>query len=317
MNINTLDLNLLKALDALLAEPSVSGAAQRLGLSQPATSAALARLRHALGDPLLVRRGNAMVRTARAEELKPRIAELLDEIARTFAPRDAFDPATSTRHLRILANDYATLVVLTPLARRLRERAPGLLLEILPFDRHFEERFAAREADLVVGDGDSLRGYRHAQVLFTEHYLSLVRAGHPRLGQDEVTLDGFLAEDHALVSSRGRVAGVVDKPLAALGRSRRVVLTFPHFLVAPAVVSHTDLVMTVPECIAHSFAESYDLRLFEPPVDAAPFDVAFAWPARSVADPAIRWLRQQLEETATALRQQCQKSHQRNAIPFQ
>ena len=102
MDIKDLDFNLLKALDALLAEPSVSGAAQRLGLSQPATSAALARLRHVLSDPLLVRRGNTMVHTARADELKPRVSALLDEIARTFAPLDAFDPATSTRHFRIL-----------------------------------------------------------------------------------------------------------------------------------------------------------------------------------------------------------------------
>ena len=305
MDIKDLDLNLLKALDALLAEPSVSGAAQRLGLSQPATSAALARLRHVLSDPLLVRRGNTMVHTARADELKPRVSALLDEIARTFAPLDAFDPATSTRHFRILANDYATLVMLTPLAACLHQRAPGIVLEILPFDRRFEERFAAREADLAVGDADSLRGYRHTQVLFTEHYLSLVRADHPRLGKGKITLDAFLSEDHALVSNRGRVPGVVDKPLVALGRSRRVVLTFPHFLVAPAVVARTDLVMTVPACIAHGYAESHALRLFEPPVDVAPFDVAFAWPARSVADPAMQWMQQQFEDAAKVLRQDC------------
>lgn len=309
MDIKSLDLNLLKSLDALLAEPSVSGAAQRLGLSQPATSAALARLRHVLDDPLLVRRGNTMVRTARAEELKPRVSALLDEIARTFAPVDAFDPATSTRHFRILANDYTTLVMLTPLAACLRQRAPGIMLEILPFDRRFEERFAAREADLAVGDADSLRGYRHAQVLFTEHYLSLVRSDHPRLGRGKITLDAFLAEDHALVSSRGRVPGVVDKPLAALGRSRRVVLTFPHFLVAPAVVARTDMVMTVPACIAYGYAESHALRLFEPPVDVVPFDVAFAWPARSVADPAMQWMRQQFEDAAKVLRQDCPDKH--------
>ncbi|MFC0709121.1 LysR substrate-binding domain-containing protein [Azorhizophilus paspali] len=309
MDIASLDLNLLKALDALLAEPSVSGAAHRLGLSQPAASAALARLRHVLGDPLLVRRGNAMVRTARAEELKPRVSALLDEIARTFAPVDAFDPVTSTRRFRILANDYATLVMLTPLAASLRQRAPGIVLEILPFDRRFEERFAAREVDLAVGDADSLRGHRHMQRLFTEHYLSLVRADHPRLGRGRVTLNAFLAEDHALVSNRGCVPGVVDKPLAALGRSRRVVLTFPHFLVAPAVVARTDLVMTVPECIARGYAESHALRLFKPPVDAAPFDVAFAWPARSVADPAMQWMRRQVEDTAEVLRQQCLSKH--------
>lgn len=308
MDINALDFNLLKALDALLAEPSVSGAAQRLGLSQPATSAALSRLRHVLGDPLLMRRGNKMVRTARAEELKPRVSALLDEIARTFAPLDAFNPATSSRHFRILANDYATLVMLTPLAACLRRRAPGVVLEILPFDRgvNVEERFATRDADLAVGDADSLRGYRHTEVLFTERYLSLVRADHPRLGGNaEVTLDAFLAEDHALVSSRGRVPGVVDKPLAALGRTRRVVLTFPHFLVAPAVVARTDLVMTVPACIAHGYAESHALRLFEPPVVAQPFDVAFAWPARSVADPAMQWMREQFKDAAGMLCSQC------------
>ncbi|ANF57252.1 LysR family transcriptional regulator [Halotalea alkalilenta] len=304
MDISSLDFNLLKALDALLTEGSVSGAAQRLGLSQPATSAALARLRRVLDDPLLVRRGNAMLRTVRADELRPCVSALVDEIGRVFMQSNLFDPATSTRHFRILANDYAALVVLTRLATELRRSAPGIVLEILPFDQRMEERFAAREADLAISDSYSLRGYRHSQILFSENYLSLVRADHPRLGMGEITLEAFLGEEHALVSNRGHVPGAVDTALAALGRSRRVVLTLPHFIAVPAVVARTDLVMTVPTCIAEGYAEYPRLRLFEPPVMVLPFDVIIAWPARSGADPAMQWMTQRLVDIANAVQQE-------------
>ncbi|MFC0709759.1 LysR substrate-binding domain-containing protein [Azorhizophilus paspali] len=239
---------------------------------------------------------------ARAEELKPCVSALLDEIARTFAPLDAFKLATSTGHFRILANDYATLAMLTPLAACLRQRAPGIVLGILFFDRRFEERFAAREADLVMGGRQPARLPLCAGVVHRTLPVAAARRPSAPGGDATIALDAFLAKDHVLVSSRGRV---VDKPLAALGHSRRVVLTFPHFLVAPAVVARTDLVMTVPACIAHGYAKGHALRLFEPPLDVAPFDVAFAWPARSVADPAMQWMRQQFEDAAQVLRQHC------------
>lgn len=293
MDITRIDFNLLKVLDALLSETSVSAAARRLGLSQPATSAALARLRHVTGDPLLVRRGNLMVPTARAEELRPRVAELVDGIARALEKPDAFDPLTSRRRFRVLANEYATLVLMAPLATRLRTTAPGITLEVLPFDPRFEERLAAHDCDLVVGHRDFFGSTRHATVLFTETYVSIARVDHPRL-PSEVTLEAFLLEDHAMVTSVGRAEGTVDRALARIGRERNVVLTLPHFLVAPAIIAASDLIMTMPHSVAVAFQAGWPLRLFPPPIAVDGFDIALAQHPRSVGDPPIDWLRSEI-----------------------
>jgi len=288
-SLESFDLNLLRALDALLAARSVSGAARQLGLSQPATSAALARLREALGDPLLVRNGNRMVPTPLAEELRPRLARIVEEIGQALGAAAKFDPATTQRRFRIGANDYAALVVLAPLAARLRQLAPRATVEILPRAAAPEEGLAERELDLVVSDRFSLRGTRTVETLFHETFVSVARADHPRLPA-RVTLEAFLAEDHALISMRGLSPGVVDGALEALGRTRRVALTVPHYLVAPAIVATTDLILTLPRRVADGFADLHRLRVFPPPVALKGFDVAMASHPRSAADPSLRWL---------------------------
>lgn len=307
MDIRHIDLNLLKTLDALLAGPGVSGAARRLGLSQPATSAALARLRDLLGDPLLVRRGNRMMATPRAEALRPLLRTLLDDVAAMLASGDSFDPATSTRRFRVLANEYATLAVLMPLVERLRRSAPGIDIEILPFARDFEERLASHGCDLVVGDAPSLSPSRHVEMLYRDAFVSLCRHDHPRLGK-ELSLEQFLAEDHILVASADGAPSGVDRALTALGRSRRVAVRVPHLLVAAATISATDLVGTLPRRLAESCSAAYGLRLFETPLELASFEVGFAWHPRSAADAATRWLKDELRSVAVALRGACAAS---------
>jgi DNA-binding transcriptional LysR family regulator len=302
MDIARVDLNLLKALDALLAEASVSGAARRLGLSQPATSAALSRLRTLVGDPLLVRRGNTMVPTTRAEELRPEVASLLEAAARLLNKSGTFDPSASQRKFRILASEYASLVLLGPLAQRLRQAAPNVVVEILPLDRRFEDQLAQYDCDLAIGHRDFLQSTRHIETLLTERYVSVARADHPRL-PEQVTLEEFLAEDHAMVTATGRTSGPVDRSLAALGRSRRVVLTVPHYLLAPALFATTDLIMTVPYRIALALAPAHGLRIFSPPLPLPEFDVAFAWHPRSSADPAVTWFCSELRSVSRALLQ--------------
>lgn len=306
MDISQVDLNLLKALDALLAEASVSGAARRLGLSQPATSAALSRLRRLVGDPLLVRRGNTMVLTARAEELRPEVSALLEAASRLLNSGETFDATASHRKFRILANEYAALVLLGPLARRLRQAAPNIVVEILPLDRRFEDQLAQYDCDLAIGHRDFLRSTRHVETLLTDHYVSVARADHPRLS-DQVTLEEFLAEDHAMVTAAGRTNGPVDRSLAGLGRSRRVVLTVPHYLLAPALFATTDVIMTVPHRIALAFAPVYNLRIFPPPLPLPEFDVALAWHPRSSADPAIAWFCSELRSVSRAQSRVCKE----------
>ncbi|WP_274427422.1 LysR family transcriptional regulator [Chelativorans sp. YIM 93263] len=305
MDIRHIDLNLLKSFDALLAEPSVSGAARRLGLSQPATSAALARLRAMFDDPILVRRGNRMVPTPRAAELRPRVRTLLDDIANTLAMDGAFDPGKSTRRFRLLANEYATLVVLAPFVERLRSLAPGISVQILPFAQDFEERLASHDCDLVISESNSLSASRNVEVLFRDEYVSVCRQKHPRL-PNTVTLDAFLEEDHVIVSSQGRMTAVVDKALASIGRTRRVALSLPHFLVASATVSTTDLVATLPRRLAQCCTGSYGLRLFAPPIEVDGFEIGFAWHPRSTADAATSWLKDELRMISASLQRSCQ-----------
>ena len=284
-------------LDALLDERQVSAAARRLGLSQPAVSSALARLRKALGDPLLIRAGNGMRLTPLALELQPRVRRALDDLGAALSAATTFDPRTTRRVFRIGADDYATVVLLAPLVARLRREAPHAGLEIWPFDEPFEERLAMRDWDLAVTDHWTLRGWPHCEVLLHETFTSVARRDHPRLGA-RVSLEDFLREEHALISRRGRTPGAVDGGLDSLSRRRRVTLTLPHYLAAGAVVARTELVITLPRRIAARVCETDGLRSFDTPVEVDGFEVAAAYHPRSAADPGIAWLRQLLRESA-------------------
>lgn len=298
--LESFDLNLLRALDALLSTRSVSRAAQNLGLSQPATSAALARLRHHLSDPILVRSGNQMTATAFAEELGPRIAHILDDVRDALVAAATFEPVRTTRRFRIGANDYATQVLLAPLARRLREEAPHAILEILPCDISPDVSLMTRELDLVVSDRWGLRNIRGVETLFHESFVCVARAGHPRLSL-RPTLKQYLAEDHALISARGVTPGNVDDALEASGMTRKVALTVPHYLVAPTVVAHTDLILTLPRRVAALFARNRRLRMFMPPFSLRGFDVVVAFHPRSAREPSIQWLMQLVRDVARSV----------------
>jgi DNA-binding transcriptional LysR family regulator len=300
LRLESFDLNLLRALDALLATRSVSLAAQRIALSQPATSAALSRLRTALHDPLLVRNGNRMVASPLAEELRPRLTRILEDIGDALGAAASFNPARTERRFRIGANDYAALVLLAPLARELQRLAPRATLEVLPCDGGAGAGLFTRETDLVVADRWTLRDFRNTETLFHESFVSIARADHPRLSP-QPNVSEFIAEGHALISTHGVTPGVLDSALEALGHSRRVALTVPHYLAAPAIVAHTDLIMTLPRRIADCFAGALGLRVFTPPVALQGFDVVMAFHPRSAGEPAIQWLKQTLRSVAAAI----------------
>ena len=278
VNLRTLDLNLLRVLDVLLSELQVSAAARRLNLSQPATSAALARLRRALDDPLLVRVGNQMTPTPWAEELRPKVRQVLADIEQALCQRTEFDPAVSDRTFRLAANDHAVTAVLSPLAQRLRRLSPRATLEILPLEDDFERRLANDDYDIAIRDRWSLRSSQRLETLFYEDYVCIARKGHPRLSK-KPTLEEFLSEGHVLISPRGRSPGVID---AALDR------------IKPAVVARTDFIMTIARHIALQFAPLFSLRIFTPPVALRGFEVAMAWRRRTEADAAVLWLKEQL-----------------------
>jgi DNA-binding transcriptional LysR family regulator len=293
MDLRNFDLNLLVVLHTLIAERSVSNTAKKLCLSQPATSAALKRLRVALGDRILVRDGLQMVLTPRAEELLLPLAAILGEIERTLTNPEPFNPANVDRTMRIATNDYGAFILIPPLMNRLQSIAPNINIEVWEIGRDAIAALKEGKIDLAIADGWTLKQCQCTEVLFSETFTCLARADHPRI-QGELTLDRYLAEEHILVSSRGRVFGHVDAVLEKQGWERKVRLTLPHVLAVPAAVAATDGIVTLASRIAYQLAASYDLQILSPPIDVGDFQVAMAWRSALTNDSAIQWFQSEL-----------------------
>lgn len=293
MDTLAVDPNLLPVLAALLREKNVSRAAVRLGRTQPAVSHALARLRAQLGDPLLVRVGQRFVLTPRAEALREPLQALLGELSALIRPPPAFDPATSTRVLGLIATDYIAALVLPPLIERVRAAAPNLDLHLRPPSRTFYHELGEGGADL----GFAVRVPPEAGVrvrkLFSDRFVCVLRKDHP-VGA-RLDLAAFLRLPHALVAPLGNRGGFVDDALAELGHgSRRIALTVPHFFLAPPLIAASDLIITLPERVARIVCASHPLRSVPLPIKVPAFDVVLAWHERVHRDPANAWLRDQV-----------------------
>jgi DNA-binding transcriptional LysR family regulator len=301
MDLRSFDLNLLVVLHTLIAERSVSNTAKKLHLSQPATSAALKRLRSALGDQILVREGLHMVLTPRAETLLVPLEAILGEIERTLISPEPFNPAAVDRTIRIATNDYGTFILIPPLMQRLQVIAPHLNVEVWELGRDALGELKEGKIDLAIADEWSLKDCAYREVLFGETFTCLARQGHPRI-RGELTRDRYLAEDHILVSPRGRVLGNVDAALKELGLpERRVRLTLPHVLAVPAAVAATDGIVTLAARIGDRLAGNYGLQVLAVPIALAGFPVAMAWRSIAQSDPAIVWLRGELGAIGGAL----------------
>lgn len=284
MNLRSLDLNLLVILDALLDEAHVSRAADRLGLSQPAASAALQRCRYLFRDELLERGRGTMRLTARAESLRAPLKSLLAGVGDLVDPREV--PLAEVRQtLRIAMADYPALFVTGPLQRALAETAPGIDLVIQPW-----HGAGAAKAALVDGSTDIaisvLPGddadIRREEVL-TEHYVIALRPGHPALpGFD---LDRWLVWPHILVSGRGEARSPLDAELARLGRTRRVGLVVPNFGMVPDLLRESDMIAMLPSRVV---AAAGDLVILPTPIPVSGFPLHLAWHQRRANDRALR-----------------------------
>ena len=296
-NLDGVDLNLLRVLDALLTTRHVTRAAERLGLSQPAASHALARLRALLDDPLFVRTPTGLTPTPRAAQLADPLRAALAALEAAVLGGAAFDPATARRTFTVATTDYGSFVMVPPLLERLRRDAPGVDLWVRNTQPDAFEQLALGDADLAVGplSPAAARASIHARLLYEERFVCMVRKGHPavRRGLDLATL---AALSHVLVAPRGAPGGVVDEVLAKHGLARRVALAVPHFLMAPHVVAGSDLVVTIGARVAAAFVELLPLQVFEPPVPVPGFKVSLAWHARTHHDPAHQWLRAAIVE---------------------
>jgi DNA-binding transcriptional LysR family regulator len=287
--METRDLSSLLALDALLQEANVTRAARRLGLSTPATSHALARLRDRLGDPLLVRTGRAMTLTPHAEALRPLVRSLVEEASRVLTPAGMFDPASLRRAFTIFATDHALLVLGPAIDRLTAAEAPGVSLRFLPSIAEDWAALRDGSADLSVCLPGAFPPEFRTRELMKEHFLCVVREGHPTVRR-HLDLDTYLKLPHIVVAPLGR-GSYVDAVLAERGIERRIARTVPYFAAALFLVARTDYVLTVSERAVQSLAGVLPLRVFEPPFPLPAYAVNLLWHPRLDHDPANQWLR--------------------------
>jgi DNA-binding transcriptional LysR family regulator len=289
MNLNSLDLNLLVALDALLLEASVSRAAMRIGLSQPAASHALQRLRDLIGDPLLVRSGARMELTPRAQALREPLALALDQVRALFVP-DGFDASTSERSFRLMMPDLAVELLMPPLMAKITRIAPNVRIDVVPWrgSAIFTAEFA-RTIDIVISIGNAFKGF-HRQLLYTDSDALAVRRGHPagaRLKRREVFLDAR----HVGVVIRGANEDLIDGWLRSKGIERRIALVVPGYLEALHVAARTDLVAFVPRRLISVLSRQLSLSIVPPPLDPGIDEQFMFYPTRAQMDPGSVWLR--------------------------
>jgi DNA-binding transcriptional LysR family regulator len=294
MHISRVDLNLFIVFEAIYTEGSVTRASQKLNLTQPAISHALARLRQLFNDPLFERRGHAMVATPLARSSIEPVRRALRGFEVTLNGLAQFDPAQSEKQFTVAVRDVLEATILPPLIEGIGETAPGVSLAAVKVERReLESELAAGTLDIAVDVLLPLSSeVRHAQLL-VDKTVVVMRKDHPRIG-NALDLDAYLAEDHILASSRRRGPGLEDFELSRLGVQRRIRLRCQHYYAACRVVSRTDLLLTMPERYALAANQHAANRILPFPIEMPPFDVYLYWHANVDNDPANRWLRTQV-----------------------
>jgi len=304
VNLRSVDLNLLVVFDAIMAERSVTRAAERLHLTQPAVSHALSRLRALFRDPLFARTPAGLEPTPLAARLAGRLRAVLGEIGALLVPGDEFEAATSDRRYTIGMSDYAAFVFLPSLAGRLQTLAPAVRL-IVRHTSHVQglAMIDAGEAEVIVGNFPKPPNRMRAELLFKEGFLCAAHRDHPAFARP-LNLPTYLALEHLHVSLRGEPSGYVDEVLARKRHRRKVAMTVGHFLVAPSIVAATDLVATEPARVMGPAAQQLGLAIQRPPVDLPEFEVVQMWSRRLATDSGHAWLRRQIAEVAAEVQQQ-------------
>jgi DNA-binding transcriptional LysR family regulator len=292
-----LDLNLLPALEALLKRRNVSEAAKDVGLSQPAMSRVLGRLREVLGDPLLVRAAGGYVLSARAQALHGQLATALDQVKAVF--RDpGFDPARTQRTVRIVGLDTHTILIAPALMARLAKEAPGIDVRFEGYTPNIIERMQTGQLDLAFAqESTPLPPGARSEFLVKDRLALVLRAGHP-LAKRKWTIEDYGRVSHVSISIFGDAGSDLDAQLAPAGVKRRVALVTPHFMAALAAVSGTDMATTVGRSFATRFAAPLGLVLKEPPLPRTDLDMTIVWNEVRAADPVLAWMRKVIGEVA-------------------
>ena len=298
VNLSAIDLNLLVAFDALFAEANVTRAARRVGLSQPAMSNALARLRDTLGDPLFVRTPRGMLATPRARELAAPVRAALATLE-TSLTGARFDPATASRTFTIAASDSIEILMGAPLVARLATAAPGVRVVIVPPARATDptELLESERADVAIMNTWAIAPPLRTSLLFSQRLVVIARRGHPRIRR-RLTMAQFTAVPHVLVAPYGTPGSIIDDALAKHRRTRTVAIRVSSFSSAPALVAETDCIAVIAERLARRVATWLPLQILELPLELRPVTIGQVWHPRVDADEAHRWFRGVLTEVA-------------------
>jgi DNA-binding transcriptional LysR family regulator len=308
MHNGRIDLNLLEYLDVLLRERNVTRAASHLGLSQPAMSNGLGRLRIMFDDPLLVRTSDGMAPTERALELQPMIREVLARVDKAVQPQADFDAATAERFFRIMATDYAESTIFPPILHRLREAAPGITLDIMtPSDVSFLD-VEQGKVDMVINRFDSIPQSFHQKTIWEDNFSCMFSVDNPI--RHNFTLETYLQAQHVWVSKTGMGVGVgmnpddvqrlgwVDEALNLIGKQRRITVFTRHYQAAMLMAEQNDLIVTIPSKAAKLQAHNPRVVVEKPPFEIPPIALKMAWSPLLQNNPAHQWMRRLIVEVA-------------------
>ena len=308
MNIKNIDLNLLVYLDVLLQERNVTRAAESLGISQPAMSNGLRRLRELFDDPLLVRTSNGMSPTERAELLQPMIREIVSTVERAVEPNQQFDAARADRVFRISVSDYTESTLLPHLLRRMRSEAPNITLDVLtPSDVWYQD-VERGSVDLVINRFDALPQSFHQKSLWKDSFSCLISHHNPI--RDNFNLDTYLAAGHVWVNKTGMGVGVgmepgaiqrlgwVDEALAALGKERRIRVFTRHYQAAMRLAVLRDLIITLPTKAANLLKDDPTVIILPPPFEIPEIELTMAWSPLLQHNSAHQWIRRLIADVS-------------------
>ena len=300
MRFKGLDLNLLVTLDVLLEEQNVSRSAERLHLSQPAASAALGRLRNFFNDELLVLHGKRMLPTSYAQDLAPEIKRILAQIDTLITASSSFHPGTSERTFMLMASDYITTVLITPMAARLHRIAPSVKLDIrLPYDQVLTD-FEHGELDLLLAPEAFLLPNHPIELVLEENQVVLGWNRNP-VFESELTVESFLACPHTAVTvGAERDLSFADRQLESLGHNRRIDIYAPNFSAVPGMLVGTDRLAVMHERLARTFLAMMPLTIAPLPLEFEPMREVMQFHTARSGDQGLKWLREQLHDAASA-----------------
>lgn len=297
-----IDLHLLRCLDILLAEGSVTRAAERMDMSQPGMSNALGRLREVFGDPLLVRTPRGMEPTERALEVRAAVREALDKIEGAVSGQSGFDPATARLSVTISTTDYASFVLLPDLLRKLEDKAPGLSITVRPPDpSRIREWLEEGAGELVIGFVPDASESLKSSVIYREPLVCIAREGHPKIN-GALDMTTYLDLRHVILGSAfaglSTMERILDETLEAEGHLRKPGVRIPSALLSPHIVASTDMIATLPARYANRLRQTIPLQVLDLPFETPDLPVALIWHERTHQNTAMVWLREAIRAVA-------------------